>query len=205
MIYFLILLPIAAIITWLVRKERSRRVQTQKNEEEFLAAMRANPLAKSAPLEARAEAPMVPIHPGPASSAPVLPIVLPATGGASPTPVPPIEVSSSRVAVPDITPRAAPSAPLAAPRDGRCMVCGEAVDVRASDQSRWGVKIPEPGTERLIWVHFHCLAIRLAEGQQLRGALTTLVGALDTGDEPGPGHASAIAEALKRARQTLGQ
>lgn len=203
MTYLLILLPIAAIIIWLVRKERSRRVQTQRNEEEFLAAMRANPLAKSAALEPRPEAPLLSVTPAMRASAPAQPVPVIATSSSGPEPVLPIDVTPSGLPVPDITPRVAASAPLGAPRDGRCMVCGEAVDVRASDQSRWGVKIPEPGSERLAWVHFHCLAGRLLEGQKMRSALADLVTALDSG--AGSAASSSLDQALQHAKRELGQ
>ena len=203
MTYLLILVPIVAIIIWLVRKEGSRRVRTQKNEEEFLASMRANPLAKSAPLEARPEAPLVSGHPAIGSSAVVRPIVVPAPVGAA-RPVMPIDNTPSALPVPDIMPRAVAAAPLAAPRDGRCMVCGEAVDVRASDQSRWGVKIAEPGSERLSWVHFHCLAGRLAQADQTRSALAALVTALDAGGADGQATPPLLGDALQHAKRVLG-
>lgn len=209
MTYLLILLPIVAIIIWLLRKEGSRRAQTQKKEEEFLASMRANPLAKTPPLEARPAAPILPVRPGPGSNQPVQPSVLPQGSSATPAPVLPIDITPSGLPVPDSPPQIASNAPspapLAAPRDGRCMVCGDAVDVRASDQNRWGVKIPEPGSERPTWVHFHCLASRLAEGQQMRGALTTLVTALDSVPNAHSADPAEVTLALQQARHALGR
>ena len=173
-VILLIVFPIVAIIVWLRRKEAARLADLAKKESEFLAAMRANPTAAAAPATPAPVAPLIvgsalrqPVDAAPASTAP-------GQGGLPRNlPVEPI---------PAYTPAEIARPPTAPPKDGHCLVCGEGVDMRSNDAGKWGVKIPEPGADRLIWVHFHCLAVRLEEGRALREAIGKLTAAVDAID-----------------------
>jgi len=204
-----VILPIIYLVVQLLKKERDRRDRAVLKEEEFLAQMRADPRAV--------------VRSSASSSAPVAPIIIPQRLDqlpATPLDIPTV-IRLNEAPIPDITPTppsqpptaplaAAPIVTLAAPRDGLCMVCKSAVDVRANDQTRWGVKVQEPGSERLTWIHFHCLASRLGETQALRSSLAALVAALDKaltggGDDGEPASAAvSLKDALAQARRALG-
>jgi hypothetical protein len=149
------------------------------------------------------------LSPKPVGQAVVTPIESYPGRGATETPIPDI-TPGIHSSAPIAAPGPVPAAPLAAPRDGHCMICHEAVDVRSNDQSRWGVKVQEPGHDRLAWIHLQCLARRMSEVESLRETLVTLVAALDAaltgGAKEGQasGGAQSLKQALEKAHQLLG-
>jgi hypothetical protein len=161
-VILLIVFPIVAIIIWLRQKEGARRAESAAKEKEFLAAMRSNPTAAVGPTTPAVVPPLI------VGAAPPQAQVLVQASPSIPASVP------AAFAAPEL-----PRPPSAPPKDGHCLVCGQQVDMRSNDASRWGVKIPEPGADRLIWVHFHCLAARLQEVRALREAIEQLVDSVD--------------------------
>lgn len=187
-VILLVVFPIVMIIVWLRRKESARRNESATKEAEFLAAMRANPNAATATASV---APIAPLIVGGHAGAAVPPMPAPVISGSVPksTPVEPVTAAMLEL----------PRPPTAPPKDGHCLVCAQSVDMRSNDASRWGVKIPEPGADRLIWVHFHCLAARLEEGRLLRQAMEQLIDSLDA-NTGAPTLTPVFSEALAKAR-----